>query len=80
MNATGRMTTSAPHPVPAPAWPVFATGTRVTWRGIPATVIAGNEPNEWVPDFPFVSLRLDRPAQRGAAPYATAYASDVTAL
>ena len=65
---------------PPPALPVFATGARVTWHGIPATVIDGNEPDEWTTDFPYVSLRLDRPAMRGAAPYADAHVSDVTAL
>ena len=72
------MSTSSPSP--APAWPVYATGARVTWHGIPATVIDGNEPNEWVTDFPFVSLHLDRPAARGYTPYATAYATDLAAL
>ena len=67
-------------PCHSPALPVFATGTRVTWRGIPATVIDGNEPDEWTTDFPYVSLRLDRPAMRGAAPYADAHVSHVTDL
>ena len=67
-------------PCPSTALPVFATGVRVIWHGIPATVISGNEPNEWVADFPFVSLHLDRPVARGYAPYATAYASELSAL
>ncbi len=67
-------------PVFATGARVFATGARVTWHGIPATVIDGNEPDEWTTDYPFVSLHLDRPALRGAAPYATAYARDLTAL
>ena len=64
----------------ATATPVFATGTRVMYDGIPATVIAGNVPDAWCADFPLVSLHLDRPVKRGYAPYVDAYATVLTAI
>ena len=74
------ITSPAPAPVaPARAYPIVATGSRVTYFGRTAVVVSGNEPNEWVENYPYVSIKFD--TARGAqSRHIDCYATDLITL